>query len=232
VPVLTQRHDISNSNKAEYRNVLHNALAERSTQPDAATTDAPTATKHILDAFLGMKLAPTHPANIDESFLGLFPFVPGSVEDTRRVVIDNQLHDLVYSGDANPSLADVQTLASNKVSIPSDHYELTTALQRYSIALDVFLSPAHPLCTYFRTWIRNGWIAQHTHVRHFIHQYYKDYPATAYAKFAFWISLRMSMYLSQLSKSGITATLPDLDEFKEIMVLLDNHFPTVDKKWL
>jgi hypothetical protein len=60
----------------------------------------------------------------------------------------------------------------------------------------------------------------------FIREYYQDFPATAYVKFARWISLRMKSYLEDLVTVGTTATLPHLDEFKIIIELrMNSSFP-------
>jgi hypothetical protein len=102
------------------------------------------------------------------------------------------------------------SLVSTAVFFPRDHYELTTALQRYSIALDAFFGPEHPLCAYYRNWIRDGWSAIDLAVRQFVNATDADYPATAYARFATWIALRMSLYLQTLERTGISAELPKL----------------------
>jgi hypothetical protein len=223
-------HDAASASKSELRTLLNDAFLQMTERPGAATSSPPVATKEVLDIFMGMKLAPPNVSDVTGALV-VFLFTPGSLEHDRQTLVRNDLHDLVYAGTTNPTLADVQALASTTVLIPSDHYELTTALQRYSIALDVYFGPEHVLCVYFRNWINKGWIGIQTEVRSFIADYY-DYPATAYARFALWISLRMSMYLKQLIASGTTTRLPDLDVFAYMIATRDNNFPPIPPRFL
>jgi hypothetical protein len=137
-------HDVSNGNNSETRNIHSFAFYDMSQRPSAATTTHPRANKEVLDLYIGMKLARENLGDLDHG-LGLFRFVPGPINHDRQTHVHNDLSDLVTADDANPNLAEVQPLASTKVFIPSDHYELTTALQRCSIALDVYLGPEHAL---------------------------------------------------------------------------------------
>jgi hypothetical protein len=224
-------HDIANCLKAETRNTLAESVRETCALPGAATTNPFTVTKEILDAFVGLKLYTDFANNLEQG-LQLFRFAPGPAEHDRETHVRNDLFDQVNSGTATPSITDIKQLASPKVFIPSDHYQLTTALQHHSIALDVYLGPDHIFCTFYRNWIRVGWTAQQKDVREFIDEYYHDLPATAYAKFARWISLRINVYLKQLSNLGIATALPDLNEFGTLIAHRHDSFPTLPASYL
>jgi hypothetical protein len=225
-------HEIANSTKSESRNTLQASVDAACLLPGAATTSSFKVTKEHLEAYLGQKLFTRELDDLTQG-LQLFRFAPGDADHARETLVRNNHYDLVQAGTANPSLADLQQLASTKVFIPSDHYELTTALQHHSIALDVYLGPDHRLCTYYRKWIGKIWINMHSKVKAFIRECYQDFPATAHAKFARWISLRMNSYLEALVTVGITASLPPLDEFKTIIALrMNSSLPTLPGSYL
>jgi hypothetical protein len=130
-------HDIANSTKSDTRNTLQASVDDACQLPGAATTSTFTVTKDHLEAYLGQKLFTREIDDLTQG-LQLFRFAPGDADHVRETLVCNDHYDLVQSGTANPSLADLQQLTSTKVFIPSDHYELSTALQRHSIALDVY----------------------------------------------------------------------------------------------
>jgi hypothetical protein len=222
---------VSNCTKADTRNVLQYEVDQAAQAPGAATTSSFTVTKEHVDIFLGQRL---FTRNIDDLTQGLqlFRFTPGNAAHTRETTVRNDHYDLVQSGTSNPSLSDLQQLSNTRVFIPSSPYELTTALQHHSIALDVYLGRNHFLCTYYRDWIRLHWVPMQDRVNQFIEEYYRAFPAEAYAKFARWISLRMNAALEDLVTYGIAADLPCLDEFKRIIDYRQDSFPRLPDNYL
>jgi hypothetical protein len=224
-------HDYANCSKAEGRVMLVNAFMARARMATAASPTSPLITKELLDCYTQHKLASPNPDDLEDG-LQLFKFVPGPEDHNQKTRIRNDLYDQLQAGDAAPSISDVRELASNKLFLPWDQFTLTTALQHHSLALDVYLGPQHPVCELYRTWIREGWIRQEPNVRLFIAQFYTGHPATAYTRFARWISLRMNAYLLELTNRGIDARLPNFDMFAELISTRQNVFPPIPERYL
>jgi hypothetical protein len=224
-------HDMANCAKSEYRLVLVAAFAARAMTPTASTPTPPPVTKEILECFTQQKLVSSNPDDLEDG-LQLYRFVPGPEEHDRDTMVRNNLYDLMQAGDAAPSVSDLRSLASTKIFIPCDYYEVTTALQRHSLALDVYLGPTHPVCVYYRTWITAGWSRIESQVRQFIAQCYPGHSATAYARFARWISLRMNSYLGRLTDLGVDAMLPNLYQFGDLIMNRENTFPPIPERYL
>jgi hypothetical protein len=224
-------HKMANCSKSEIRLVLDAAFKGRARELTAATPTPPVITKEILECYTQQKLASQNPDYLEDG-LQLFHFTPGSESHTRDTRIRTNLFDLVSAGDAAPSISDMQALSSAKVTIPTSHFELTTALQRHSLALDVYLGPQHLLCSYYRNWIRESWLRLEPSVRQFNQQFFSAHHATAYGQFARWISLRMNDYFVRLTDSGINATLPTLDRFGEMISNRENFFPPIPERYL
>jgi hypothetical protein len=224
-------HDFANCSKSELRLVLAAAFQARAQEFTAATPTTPAVTKEILECYTQQNLFSENQDNLEEG-LQLFKFTPSSESHTRDTRIRTNLYDLISAGDAAPSVSDIRALASTKVLIPTSQYELTTALKHHSLALDVYLSPQHPLCVFYRSWIRQSWEVLEPSIRQFIQQYFSAQPATAYAHFARWISLKMNGYLELLFKHGITTPLPKLEKFDQMIGGRENFFPSIPEQYL
>ncbi len=226
-------HDLANAAKSEYRQTLAKGFVDASERPYAATESPPLVDKETLNIFLQMTLTP-HTLDDLELGLQLYRFVPGPDIHESQTHVRNELFDLVYSGTTTPSLSDIQALASTKVFIPTDQYGLTTALQRHSLALEVYLGPQHPFCVFYRTWIKKGWLRNETEIRHFNAEFYHDLPgkALSYGKFSRWISLRINGYLRWLPTTGIATPLPDLYAFGTLIANRENRFPPIPSRYL
>jgi hypothetical protein len=224
-------HDYANCVKSETRIILTDAFNVRARAATAATPTPPVITKEIVECFTQHRLAAPNQDDLEDG-LQLFKFVPGPEDHTRKTKVRNSMYDILQAGDAAPSLNDIQQLTSTKVFIPWDQFTLTTALQHHSLALDVYLGPQHPVCELYRTWIREVWIRYEPQVRQFIMQFYSAHPATAYTRFARWISLRMNVYLLDLTDRGINARLPDLDQFAVLISTRQNVFPPIPERYL
>lgn len=226
-------HDFANGVKSESRQILAKGLDDASQRPGAATESPPLADKETLNIFLGMTLAP-HTANDLELGFQVYRFVPGPDGHESQTHVRNELFDLVNSGTTTPALGDVQALTSTKIFIPTDQYGLTTALQRHSLAFDVYLGPQHPFSVFYRTWIKKGWLRFETEIRQFNAEFYHDLPgqALSFGKFSRWISLRINGYLRLLPTTGIATALPDLYAFGDLISNRENRFPPIPSKYL
>jgi hypothetical protein len=224
-------HDYANCSKSEGRLILVEAFRLRARTATAATPTPPVITKEIVECYTQHRLASPDPDDLEEG-LQLFKFVPGPEDHARKTRTRNNLYDLLLSGDAAPSIPDMQELGSNKVFLPFDQFALTTALQHHSLALDVYLGPQHPVCELYRNWIREGWIRNEPTVRAFIVQSYSGHSATAYTRLARWISLRMNKYLLELTDSGLDAPLPRLDDLADSLSMRSIILPPIPERYL
>jgi hypothetical protein len=142
------------------------------------------------------------------------------------------LYDLVFSGAAAPSVGDLRALTSTKIFVPTLHLALTTALQRHSLALDLYLTPRHVFCEYYRKWITTVWIRIQMQVEIYVDEVYAGDSATAYSRFARWISLRLNSYLVRLTDSGVGVSLPSVHQFEELVQNRENPFAALPSKYL
>jgi hypothetical protein len=184
----------------------------------------PVVTKEVLERFTQQTLAAESPDALEEG-LQFYLFALGAEDHQAETRIRNQLYDLVQSGSAAPSVSDSRELSSSKVVIPTDNFGLTTAMQLYSIALDVYLGVPHAFAEYYRTWLRDQWAPLQQELGRYISQVFQGDAATAYARFGRWISLRVNEYLVRLSRRGATTPLPDLDKFATLISTRENPFP-------
>jgi hypothetical protein len=231
-------HSLANASKAETRGCIDAALRARAredaTSPNgaAATASAPLVTKEVVERFTQQRLYSTSPDDLEEG-MQLFLFAPGPLHHDAEVRVRTNLYDLVSSGAAAPSVGDLRALASTKIHVPTSHFTLTTALQRHSLALDVYLTPLHPLCVYYRTWIATVWSRLQMDLAIYIDEVYNGDSATAYSRFARWISLRLNTYLVRLTDYGVGAVaLPTLHQFEDLVYNRENPFAAVPSKYL
>jgi len=224
-------HQLANAAKHETRGVAVAAMRDRARQPTAATSMVPVVTKEVLERFTQQTLAAESPDALEEG-LQFYLFALGAEDHQAETRIRNQLYDLVQSGSAAPSVSDSRELSSSKVVIPTDNFGLTTAMQLYSIALDVYLGVPHAFAEYYRTWLRDQWAPLQQELGRYISQVFQGDAATAYARFGRWISLRVNEYLVRLSRRGATTPLPDLDKFATLISTRENPFPPIPERYM
>jgi len=161
-------------------------------------------------------------------------FTPEQAAHASATQVRANLYDVIQSGAAASSVADIRTLSTTKVNIPDDHFSLTSALRVHSVSMDLFLGVDHPFTKMYRNCLTFEWGRLEQGLHSYVDQVYQGDTASAYTRFGRWIALSVNTYLSELSQLGRYlhggAALPELAWFATLIALRENPFPQLPAK--
>ena len=147
LPPLLQK--VHNAKKDQRRTTIETAFGTRCLQPDAATTQVPAVTNEFVTMLMKGAYGTN---NLDDLTQGLTPyqFNHHAHDKATHVEAQGSAMDRILSGDASPTLGELQQLRITTVDQPTQLDQVESGLQALSIVQDCSHGTHHRLSVYLR----------------------------------------------------------------------------------
>ena len=167
----------------------------------------------------------------DDLSSGLHPFSVGyvSVEEANQQSRANHISDMMYSGDAAPSLADTQAVLSSTsdIHIPVTTLQARITLQRFLVLLYALLGNQHSLVQAFASFYDQFMQREPELVR--AHPRVQEHRHIVPALLVRWAQLRVSYWFQTQAHQNQMVAPPDFSELFKLIALNEEwspHFPS------
>ena len=232
LPELAQ--ELANATSSEKRMCLQARLTKRASEPGAATTIPPIATKELLHMYEeGLSVAPTV-FRLDDLNAGISAFTAGWRQGTEKgeIVQQRQMdYDAQQRGGTQVTLAEQQRLSTKELPAPATSWEATQMLNGLSIVVDEFQGAGHDHARALRVFLHQDW-AQIVHAIEAMSVADREAIPHLWTRLLREIQLEMGAYLRAVL-TGVPHPLPTYSDVRRLVFRRQwNNLASVPSRYL